>query len=90
MAKTIEELSKEYTEIQMSIIITAGEDDDNSIAEYIQEACKYGANTVLEEVKSEIKRAFLEDYNDFSDYDRDLAQGVLGSIDIFIERLKCS
>lgn len=88
MAKTIEELSEEYTDIKMSIIITVGEDDDNSIAEYIQEACKYGANAVLKEVESELNRAFLNDYNEMSEQDRNIAQGVIGQIKIFVEQLK--
>ena len=74
MAKTIAEMAESYgREHQGTVNI---------------EDFEAGANAVLEIVEKELMRAFLEDFDGFSDYDRELAQGVLGQMKIFLVQLK--
>ena len=42
-----------------------------------------GANAIIESVKEELIRAFLNDFEGFSEHDREIAQGVLGEIQMF-------
>ena len=74
MAKTIHELAIAY-----------GKEHQGTVNIEDFEA---GANAVLEMVEKELMRAFLEDFDGFSDYDRELAQGVLGQMKIFLVQLK--
>lgn len=53
-----------------------------------EETWKAGANYVLDVVEKEIKRSFLEDYEEFSEEDRQIAQGVLGRINIWLKQFK--
>lgn len=94
MVKTIEEKARKYA---LSQVLSC---TDTKMTEqaYLSirmfngydVACGYkdGAESVLKVIEKELNRAFLNDFNDFSAHERDIAQGVIGQIKIFVEQLK--
>jgi len=87
MVKTIEEMAQEYGFAYPVIHYDA---DGNTYDDYDKPSSdfQYGANAVIKVVEDELTRAFLNDFNDFSAHDMDIAQGVIGQIKIFVEQLK--
>ena len=83
MAKTIKEMAEEYA--------ATGEFLENGkelIDFQAEKAYMKGANAVLEATKEELMRAYMNDFNMFSEHDREIAQGVLGVIQMFLNELK--
>lgn len=79
MAKTIKEIANKILE----------DNKDEIVCVYDRYAgIVDGANAVLEAVREELMRAYMNDFEGFSDHDRDIAQGVLGGIQMFLNQLK--
>lgn len=87
MAKNIKEMAREYGFANPVIHYDA---DGNIYDDYDKPSSDFedGANAVIKVVEEELNRGFLNNFNDFSVHDRDIAQGVIGQIKIFVEQLK--
>lgn len=87
MAKNIKEMAREYGFANPVIHYDA---DGNTYDDYDKPSSDFeeGANVVLKVIEKELNRAFLNDYNEMTEQDRNIAQGVIGQIKIFVEQLK--
>lgn len=47
-----------------------------------------GANAVLEEINNKINQSFLEDFEGMDEHDREIAQGAIAMVNIWIQQLK--
>ena len=57
-------------------------------AKAFEQGFELGANKILSLVEAEIERSILNDYKDFTDNDRELVQGALAWLHLWLQTLK--